>query len=98
MGMFDRETSLTKSDFMGKDFVLVKGEYLGVSRSADYGENSKARVTVRELDGSEERTFVVFGVLADQIQRMEAGDLPAPVRIGKDGRANVFEPVDDNPL
>jgi hypothetical protein len=94
MGMFDKEQALTKTDLAADEqgFFLWKGEYIGISKHAEYGENQKARVDASPLsDKSDIKPYVVFGVLADQIQRMGADDLPAVVRIGKDGRANVFE-------
>lgn len=93
MGMFDKRTSLTKSDYANRDFWLLSGSYVGVTESTKFGKNHQAAVTVADtLDGDGEE-FVVYGVLAEQISRMDEGDLPAHVRIGKDGRANVFEPV-----
>ena len=93
MGMFDKEKSLTKSDHKNNDFVLWSGQFLGTTKSADYGENVKARVQVSANKDAEREDYVVFGVMADQINRLDSGDLPAIVRIGKDGRANVFELV-----
>lgn len=94
MGMFDREKSLTKQDDFDitQPFEMVSAEYLGQVKSADYGDNQKARVTVNV--GGENVAYSVYGVMADQIQRMEADDLPATVQVVKDGRANVFERVE----
>lgn len=95
MGMFDKEPNLSNQDWIGEPFRVVEAKYLGTVKSADYGENQKARVTVADADGNT-KNFTVYGVLADQISRMEDNDLPATVKIEKDGRANVFTKVDDN--
>lgn len=89
MGMFDTETQLKDAEFAkdGQVFTLHSGEYVGTHHSAQYGDNDKAKVTA----GPNQESFIVFGVLAQQIQRMDEGDLPAQVRIVKDGRANVFQ-------
>jgi hypothetical protein len=95
MGMFDKEEQLTKQEFAqnGTPFILRSAEYLGISKHADYGENQKARV-VAGPDEENCSEYVVFGVMADQISRMESGNLPAVVAIVKDGRANTFAKVD----
>lgn len=93
MGMFDREPNLTSEGFINEPFELLSGEYIGHVKSPDYGNNQKARVTVRIPATGEEATFSVYGVLADQIGRMDGDDLPATVRIEKQGNANVFVPA-----
>lgn len=88
--MFDKETQLKNAPFAesGQTFTLYSAEYKGMHES-EYGRNERALVVA----GPDEETFVVFGVLAQQVQRMDDGDLPAQVKIGKDGRANIFEQV-----
>lgn len=104
MGAFDKEKQLTKSLFAAGEFVIWSGTYLGEHNSADYGPNAKARVVVSavdQLDPEQRETFVLFGVMAEQIERQDGGDFPRVCRIGQDGRANVIVPVrkvDDNPL
>lgn len=94
MGMFDREPNLTAQEFAkdGNSFQLLDGEYVGRVESPQYGPNDKGRALVRtERDNAaSDRWYSVFGVLADQIRRMEDDDLPALVRIEKDGDANTF--------
>lgn len=88
MGMFDKEVLLKNADFAkdGQTFTLHSAEYIGRVKSAEYGENDKATVEA----GPDHEDFVVFGVLAQQIQRMEQNELPTQVRIGQDGRAKIF--------
>lgn len=93
MGMFDKEPNLTGEGWTGQPFKLVSGEYLGSVKSAEYGANQKARVVV-ETPAGETRKFSVYGVLADQIGRMDQGDLPAMVRIEQQGNANAFVRAD----
>lgn len=90
MGMFDKDEQLTKQDFAsnGQVFTLHSAKYLG-KVDTKYGENQKAEVVA----GPDRKQFVCFGVLADQIQRMDDGDLPTDVRIEQDGEANVFVPA-----
>lgn len=99
MGMFDKEVQLTKAIQNGDVppvFVLLTAEYMGRVDSAEYGPNDKARVTVGDPDtGQTLGTFVVFGVMAQQCQRVEPGDLPQRSQVGQDGRANVLEPVSE---
>lgn len=96
MGMFDKETQLKHAPFLETDphskFMLWEGEYLGMTEHKDYGTNTKARVKAGPVNGSstDAEYYVVFGVMADQIGRMESGDLPARVKIIQDGRANVL--------
>lgn len=97
MGMFDKEQGLTSQDDFdtSQPFELVSAEYLGKVKHADYGENQKARVLVRGVgESGDGAPYVVFGVMADQIQRMDDDDLPAIVIVAKDGRANVFARAD----
>lgn len=92
--MFEKEELLTKSDFASREFILYGGDFLGETEHAEYGKNVKATVTVSGLgreSQADRKEFVVYGVLADQVRRVESGDLPAVARIGKDGRANVFQ-------
>lgn len=101
MGMFDSPSSLTKSDLAGGEFVAWSGEYLGKSQHGEYGENDRAALTCSPVnDPHERREYTVFGVMADQVRRIRPGDLPAVVRINKDGRANVLQLIrklDDEP-
>lgn len=97
MGMFDKETQLKNAQEFDVEqpFELFKGEYMGKVDSAEYGENTKARVWAGPQGSIESaaKDYVVFGVMAEQIGRMEDSDLPATVKIGKDGRANVLVKV-----
>ena len=93
MGMFDKEVQLKNAPFFDdKDgFMLWEGTFIGAHTSADYGEGVKARVVA----GPDREEYIVFGVLAEQIGRMNNGDLPAKVKVEKDGRANVFVKVEE---
>ena len=88
MGMFEREIQLKNAEFAQNEqaFDLHSGEFLGTVKSAEYGAQPKARVTA----GPDKGSFVVFGVKAEQIGRMEAGELPCRVKIGKHGQAEPF--------
>lgn len=94
MGMFDKETQLKNAEEFDatQPFELFEAEYLGMSKSAEYGENQKARVKAGpkgSVPGAA-KEYIVFGVMAEQIGRMDPSDLPATVRMGQDGRANVL--------
>ena len=94
MSMFDKETQLKNaSEFdAAQGFTLFSGEFLGMAESAEYGARPKARVKAGPLDSIEStgKEYIVFGVLAEQIGRIAADDLPAKVKLGQDGRATVF--------
>lgn len=94
-GMFDKETQLKNAEFGTGEFMIYSGEYLGKVDHAEYGENTKARVKAGVVGGSEvdAEDYVVFGVMAEQIGRMDDGDLPAKCKIGEDGRAKVLVKV-----
>jgi hypothetical protein len=96
MGMFDKETQLKNAEFANGPFMVYRGEFLGNTRHAEYGDNVKARVRAGAVGGSEidAEWYVVFGVLAEQIGRMDKGELPEKVKLGMDGRANVFVKAD----
>lgn len=99
MSMFDRETQLTKdyAPDSGKTFVLWEGEYIGAVKHPEFGDNQKATVTASEIvdgrDRGEKDTYTVYGVMADQIRRLDSEDLPAVCQIVKEGRANVISLV-----
>lgn len=90
MGLFDRDVQLKDADFVqnGASFTLHSAEFLGMVKSADYGTQAKAKV----IAGPDRGEYVVFGVKAEQISRMENGELPLTVKIGKDGQAEPFVP------
>lgn len=97
MGAFDKETQLKNATEFDPEqpFELFKGEYMGNVKSAEYGDNTKAKVWAGpqgSIEGAA-KEYVVFGVMADQIGRQGDGDFPATVKIGKDGRANVLVKV-----
>lgn len=94
MGMFDKETQLKNAtEFDAQQpFELFEAEYIGMVNSAQYGKNQKAKVKAGPKDSvpNAAKEYVVFGVMAEQIGRMSDDDLPATVKIGKDGQANVL--------
>lgn len=89
MGMFDREIQLKDADFAQNEqaFDLHSAKYLGRVRSAQF-EHEQAKAIV--VAGPDRKEYVVFGVKAEQVGRMTDGELPARVKIGKDGRAEPF--------
>jgi len=91
-GMFDKETQLKDAEFAQNEqaFDLAAAEYLGMVKSAKFGTQAKAKV----IAGPAGDEFVVFGVKAEQISRMTDDDLPARVKIGKDGDAEPFVKVE----
>lgn len=97
MGMFDKETQLKNADFTDGVFMLWEGKYHGKVTHAEYGENTKATVLASPLGKNKDDAdeYVVFGVMADQIGRIDNGDLPSRVIITKDGRANVLQKVEE---
>lgn len=94
MGMFDREVQLKNAEDFNpqQPFELFEAEFLGMSKSAQYGSNPKARVKAGPAGSvpGAAKEYVVFGVMAEQVGRMDNSDLPATVKIGQDGQANVF--------
>lgn len=96
MGMFDREPNLASQEWVKEPFDLMRAEYIGLVKSADFGENRKARVWAIPPGEDAPATFAVYGVLAEQISRMESGELPAKVRVAKEGRAHVFVSVGES--
>lgn len=91
-GMFDREVQLKDAEFTANEqaFDLWDAEYLGMAKSADYGDQPKAKV----IAGPDKQEYIVFGVKAEQVGRMEKGELPARVKIGRDGRAEPLVKAD----
>lgn len=87
-GMFDREKQLKDADFAQNEqaFDLHSAEYLGMVKSSKFGTQAKATVVA----GPQSEDFVVFGVKAEQIGRMNSGELPVRVKIGRDGDAEPF--------
>lgn len=94
MSMFDKIESLTKqSDFdTNQPFILYSGEFKGTTVSREYGTNVLATVVAGPTNGSESdaKTYNVYGVLAEMIQRSEQSEFPMTVKLGQDGRANIF--------
>lgn len=98
MGMFDKEIQLKNAEEFDamQPFTLFGGKFLGMADSSEYGQRPKARVQAGPKDSAsaDANEYVVFGVLAEQIGRMESNDLPATVKLTQDGRANVFVKVE----
>ena len=98
MSMFDKETQLKNATEFdaAQPFQLFGGEYIGMVTSAQYGNRPKARVKAGPAGSIESaaKEYIVFGVLAEQISRMQQGDLPATVKLAEDGQAKVFVKVE----
>ena len=94
MGMFDKPPKLAE-DYppdSGKSFTITEGTFVGYDES--FGSpNAMATIVVTDSSGGG-GPYKIYGKLAEQIARMEPGDLPAEVTIEKYDRANVFVPVD----
>lgn len=97
MGMFDKVSNLAKTeDFdVTQPFTLYDGKFKGVTVSREYGQNVYAEVVAGPASGKFEdaKTYNVYGVLAEMIQRSEPSEFPMAVKIGRDGQANVFLPA-----
>lgn len=95
MGMFDKPPKLAE-DYppnSGKSFTIEEGNFIGYDES--FGSpNATATVVVTSVETPKPTPYKIYGKLAEQIGRMESGDLPAEVTIEKFDRANVFVPVD----
>lgn len=93
MGMFDKPPKLA-DDYppnSGESFTITEGTFIGYDES--YGNpNAVAQITVTDSKGGG-GPYKIYGKLAEQIARMEPGELPAEVTIEKFDRANVFVPV-----
>lgn len=94
MGMFDKETQLKNApEFdVAQGCRIFKGEYLGKHKSAEYNETTKAKVWAGPVDSleSDAKEYILFGTMADQIGRIDNGDLPANVKMIQEGRSNVL--------
>lgn len=88
MGMFDKEKQLKNEDFAAeeKPFTLHSGKFDG-KVTTTYGDNVKATV----IAGPDKGEYIVYGTMAEQIGRMESGELPTEVKIGQDGQSNVLK-------
>jgi len=95
MGAFDKLSQLKEQPFAqnGGTFQIESAEFKGREKT-QYGENAVAHVNVKLPDGKVE-TFVVYGVMAQQIERQESGDFPRECRIIQDGQANVIKPASE---
>jgi len=87
MGMFDKEKQLKNQPFTEgeKVFEIHSGRFNGEVVTT-YGKNVKATV----IAGPDKEEFILYGTMAEQIGRMESGELPAKVKIGQDGQSNVL--------
>lgn len=94
MSMFDKETQLKNAEFAlnSQTFTLFSVGTPAMSNHAEYGDSMKATVKAGPVGSSEgdAEEYVVFGVMAEQCGRVKPDDLPADVKITKDGRANVL--------
>jgi hypothetical protein len=94
MGMFDKPPKLA-DDYppnSGKAFTIHEAAFIGYDES--FGNpNAVATVEVSETPEGKQSSYKIYGKLAEQVARMESGDLPATVTIEKFDRANVFVPV-----
>jgi hypothetical protein len=95
MGAFDKLSQLKDQPFAqnGGTFNIESAEYKGREKT-QFGEQSVAHVNVKMQDGSTE-TFVVYGVMAQQVERQDSGDFPRECRIIQDGQANVIKPASE---
>jgi len=75
---------------VGTAFMLYEAEYEGMPDTT-FGPRAQATVLAGPADrsGTPER-YKVWGTLAEQVQGMETGDLPALVKIGKQGNRNIW--------
>lgn len=87
MGMFDKENQLKNAEFAEgeKPFTLHSGTFNG-EVTTTYGKNVKATV----IAGPDREEFIVYGTMAEQIGRMESGELPTEVKVSKDGQSNIL--------
>ena len=92
MGMFDQEPNLTGVVQLGAPFRIEDAEYKGIKDHPEFGRNSTGRVRING------KWYAVYGVLADQINRAEAGEIPCTVTIEREGRAHAFRPTDQEPI
>jgi hypothetical protein len=95
MGAFDKLAQLKEQPFAqnGGTFQIESAEYQGREKT-QFGEQHVAHVLVKMPNG-ETDTFVVYGVMAQQVQRQESGDFPRECRIVQDGNANVIKPASE---
>jgi hypothetical protein len=87
MGMFDKEEQLKNQPWAENEqpFTIHSGQFNG-QVTTSYGDNVKATV----IAGPDKGEFILYGTMAEQIGRMEDGELPASVKIGQDGQSNVL--------
>ena len=94
MGMFDKMDQLKNAPFSDGDFFIFSATYKGMTDHPEYGRNHMAEVVASATEKDEQDTYIVYGVMAEQVARIENGDLPAKVKLGKDGRANILVKVE----
>lgn len=95
MGAFDKLSQLKDQQFAqnGGTFQIDSAEFKGREKG-QYGEQAVAHVNVKMPNGDID-TFVVYGVMAQQVERQEPGDFPRECRIIQDGQANVIKPASE---
>jgi len=95
MSLFDppNDRKLSEAYSTGTPFILYEAEYEGV-RDTAFGASAQASVLAGPADrtGTPER-YRVWGTLAEQVKGMDDGDLPALVKVGKQGNRNVWVPA-----
>lgn len=89
LSIFDQpnEDKLSDDYPEGTPFMLYSAEYEGV-KNTSFGPGHQATVLVGPEDRSgENKEYRVFGRLAEQVKKLDAGELPARVKIIREGRA-----------
>lgn len=94
MGAFDKLAQLKEQPFAqnSQSFYIQSAEYQGLKPTRYGNEQSVANVVAGPSQG-ELDTYIVYGVMAEQVQRQDDGDFPRHCKIIKDGEANVIQPA-----
>lgn len=95
MSMFDQPNEDRLSDDYpeGESFILYSAEYEGVKKTS-FGDSHQATVLIGPTDRKgENKEYRVFGRLAEQVKKLESGELPCQAQIIKEGRAHSWSKV-----
>ena len=92
MSIFDppKQDKLSDDFTQGTLFWLLAAQYDGVQPTS-FGESVQASIVACPIgEEHNQKQYRVWGTLAEQVQQMEEGDLPAEVEVVKQGRKNVW--------
>ncbi len=97
MGITDAPVQVNLTDIYpdGTPFLVESAWVEGVVKT-QYGDRTMAKIIAKPCDGGGVATgqgqeFAVWGSLCEQVQQLEEGDLPAVLKVVKDGKRWLFK-------